>query len=597
MADRGGRVAASAAADTPGMVAKPAVLIRAAVPVVAVTLFEDRAHVVRRASVSVVRGTSRLRIAGVAPVIVDKSVCALVLDASEGRAREEGAPGNGTRASAKGVRVVDVRVHRTRATPEHGRSQGSRALDEAWRALEREKSTLADRRGLIELELEALDALAQTTVEEIAEDAAWARAQADKWQTQLDALDARERALRAEMRGILLAEREVAERMQWLGERRHRQTGRAGQGGGNGASTTGPGIALACELDVLLQADEDCEFELQLDYLVPGACWRPYHRIRLLPGQAGGHGGHGDHGDHGGGHDQGAVEVRSEGCIWQHTGEDWNDVVLSVSTQRSSLGHTPPLLSEDRLQTQRRTAETIAEVREVEIDAIDVREPREQAPSSPLPGVPGVDDGGETVTLRARHRATVPSDGAPYRFELFRFRGDCATELVVAPEIESAVILRTVQHNRAERPLLAGPVDLIRSAGLAGRTKLLYVAPGEPFELGWGPDPALRVYRRQERLEDESRVLSSWTTQRYKIVIRLSNLGDGDKQVRVQERVPVSEIEKVQITIDEAGTSDGASVDEHGIVSWRVDVAAYGHCEVVLRYDVRKHDDVRGLLP
>ena len=33
---------------------------------------------------------------------------------------------------------------------------------------------------------------------------------------------------------------------------------------------------------------------------------------------------------------------------------------------------------------------------------------------------------------------------------------------------------------------LAGPVDLIRDGGFAGRTTLLYVAAGEGFALGWG---------------------------------------------------------------------------------------------------------------
>ena len=146
-----------------------------------------------------------------------------------------------------------------------------------------------------------------------------------------------------------------------------------------------------------------------------------------------------------------------------------------------------------------------------------------------------------------------------------------------------------------KRPLLAGPVDLIRDAGLAGRTSVLYIAPGERFELGWGPDPSLRVHRRDERLEDESRMLSAWTTQRHKVTLRLSNIGDEQKIVHVKECVPVSEIEKVQISVHPDETTSRARPDVNGFLDWTVTLQPFGHDSVTLRYDIKKHDDVRGL--
>src|SRR5690606_3588459 len=121
-------------------------------------------------------------------------------------------------------------------------------------------------------------------------------------------------------------------------------------------------------------------------------------------------------------------------------------------------------------------------------------------------------------------KATIPSDGRPHRVAIFEFEAPAETALVCMPERLAAVTLRSRQVNAASKPLLAGPVDLIRRSGLVGRTSILYIAPGERFELGWGPDPSLRVSRTCEELEFERKLMSSWTRRPRRIEIKLSNL-------------------------------------------------------------------------
>jgi uncharacterized protein (TIGR02231 family) len=517
------------------------------IPIAEVTLLEDRAHVVRRGRVSIVRGTSRVRVAGVAPVLVDKTVGARVLSAS----------GQGRDGS---VRAVDAQVLRRRVVAPEDRPEAVRELDETREVIERELTTLADRRSVLEAELQAMDEVARSTAREITEDVSWSRGHAGEWSAQLDMIDERERALQSELRAIGFAERDVRARLDRLYVRR------------SAAST--PAALEHAEIEVVLVADEAAEIELQIDYVVPGACWRPYHSARLV-GEPGG---------------KARVEVRCDGCVWQSTGEDWNDVALRFSTQRPSLGTTPPLLADDRLAVQRKSSEVVVEAREQEITTTGLGTETVASPE-----VPGIDDAGEVISLRAPAPATVPSDGAPCRVELFRFDSEAETELLVAAELAQAVLLRSVQVNRAAQPLLAGPVDLIRDAGLAGRTSVLYIAPGERFELGWGPDPALRVHRRDERLEDETRMLSSWTTQRHKVTVRLSNIGDAARTVHVKERVPVSEIDKVQVAVHSDESTGRVRPDDDGFLAWTVTLAPFGHGSVTLRYDVKKHDDVRGL--
>lgn len=63
--------------------------------------------------------------------------------------------------------------------------------------------------------------------------------------------------------------------------------------------------------------------------------------------------------------------------------------------------------------------------------------------------------------------------------------------------IITQVVLKSEQSNTAQFPILAGPVDLLRVTELVGKTEIGFVAPGEKFALGWGPDAAMRVQRTQ----------------------------------------------------------------------------------------------------
>ncbi|MCA9716253.1 MAG: DUF4139 domain-containing protein, partial [Myxococcales bacterium] len=258
---------------------------------------------------------------------------------------------------------------------------------------------------------------------------------------------------------------------------------------------------------------------------------------------------------------------------------------------RLSLGTEPPRLVDDVLEATRRSDHIEVQVRQQEVQTTGVG----GAQGGRARDMPGIDDGGEALELRAPGRVTVPSDGRPHRAELFAFTTRARFEHVVMAELTAAALLKSVQANRARLPILAGPVDLIRDGGFTGRTKVNFIASGERFELGWGPDGALRVQRSVERSVEQARVLSSWTTTHYTVELRLSNLGAAARRLAVIERVPVSEIEKVKVAVDSAKTSEQQAPDEEGFVRWSVALEGLARGKLTLAYAIKKHDDVSGI--
>ena len=317
---------------------------------------------------------------------------------------------------------------------------------------------------------------------------------------------------------------------------------------------------------------------------MPGACWRPYHTATWTGA---------------------TLELATDACVWQATGEDWRDVALACSTARPSLGATPPVPVDDLLRVQARGA-LVAVMRDDTIATAGLGAARA------LEQVPGVDDGGQVQVLRAPAPTTIVADGQPHRVRLGAWSTSVEAAHVAFPELAPAVIVRTRAVHTGTVPLLAGPVDLVRDGGYTGRTSVLYIAPGETFELGWGADPALRVHRTHRERRDEAGVLGSWDQVRHRVAIRLSNLGAAARTVTVTERIPVSELaDKVDVTLRpveawQLEDDDGAirdrtprvtarTVGEHGMVSWTVELPGRQRRAIAHEYVVKIHGSVGGL--
>jgi len=530
--------------------------IAARLPIADVLVLEDRARVVRRGRVALGAGQSRIVVDGVAPVLVDRSLA----------------------AEAIGATVLDVRCERRLADPADAERDGAeRARDAA--ALEVEQRAAA-------AEVERLDAdatrahadadglaeLARLALAELAAGAARGRAPAGAAE-RLATLDGRERDARARAAELDAAAGRARAELDALGARLGAARADAGR------------EAARVVIDVV--CDRDGDIEIGVDYVVPGACWRPYHTATL---------------DRAGGH----LEVATDACVWQSTGEDWREVPLRFSTERPSLGATPPALVDDILRVQKKSDVTVVEARDHDVDVgLGAGAARVAAT------VPGIDDGGVARVLVAVHRAIVISDGRPYRVPVTAFSAPAEIAEVAVPERSPCAFVRARATHAGDAPLLAGPVDLVLDHGYVGRASTLFVAPGERFDLGFGPDADVRVHREDRRKRDDAGVLGGWNVTRVRVAVRLSNLGAAVRTIQVTERVPVSEIEAVEVAVspatawaledddgirrDDAPIVTERAIDGDGLVTWSVELPPYGRRAVALEYEVRSKKGVVGL--
>lgn len=431
-------------------------------PVSVVTLLEDRAQVRRMGKVNLSQGLWRVSVEQVAPVLSDKSL----------RAEFVG--------DYPGTRIDDVRVRRKMLVKEADRPAEVQALESELRSLRQALSNITEDRQQLESSFEQVNTILVKGLQELPVDAVWGQLDPKSWREQLSTLFKQLRELRAEILSSYHTQTHLSQQINDLIAKAN--------------ALSRPDRVYAAHIEADLMIPQDGEYEIAFDYVVPNAMWRPWHQARLLL------------------EDKPTVSFRVDGCVWQRTGEDWTDVDLVFSTARASLGTEPPVLADDLLNVQEKSKEIVIQARNQTIQTTGLGAGATSAPTE-TPAtveVPGVDDGGEVRNLRSATKATIPSDGRPYRVPIFSFSSDGSVEYILMPEVACQVILKSEQINTATFPILAGPVDLVRSTEFVGKTSVGFIAPGEKFALGWGPDAAMRVQRTttQKRKQDHLTIVN-----------------------------------------------------------------------------------------
>ena len=502
-------------------------------PVRTVLLLEDRAQVIRRGTIELAAGSKWLRIDGATPLVADRTLTARL---------------------PKGVRLDEIVVHRRWRIGVAEQPPDAAAVTAEVRRLtnllaDQQESMLAlsQQRALLDqavgLYLDNVNQLLPYATEYPArcepefEGLTQQRRQLDRaWHDHEQKRDDVQRQMAAAE-----LKRNVEQRLDHV---------------------------LEANFEIALTVTEPGQHAIEVEYTVPCALWRPIHRATPRDGK---------------------VAFECEAAVWQATGEDWNEVELKFSTARPTQRSEPPTLEDDVVRARRKQEKKVAvRVREQKIATTG------EGTAAEDEGLPGVDDGGETRLLDAAVKTSIAADGRMRRVAISNFEVAGEVDRICCSELTPLVHLRSRQANTGRHPILAGPVDIVRDSGYVGRSEIGFVATGEKFALGWGSEDGLRVRREQQEKRDTTMLTGKQIITRT-VELYLSNLDDKPATFTLQERVPVSEIDKVKIAIDAKESKPAATPDAQGVVSWPIKLAPFGTQQVTLAYTITASSDVQGL--
>ncbi|MFD4836703.1 mucoidy inhibitor MuiA family protein [Achromobacter sp. NPDC058515] len=330
------------------------------------------------------------------------------------------------------------------------------------------------------------------------------------------------------------------------------------------------------------------KLDLAVSYAVAGARWTPSYDARLRPADRN-------------------VDLGYFGVIRQNTGEDWNNVKLTLSTARPSLGGGAPSLQPWIIDVAapppppRPVAAPAPAIAQAEMQA--KRAPRgramEDAAVSPEPVPQAIEvstaqlqNAATSASFQIKNPATLLSDNTTQRVAIATAKLPATLQYQSTPALREAAFLTAQASNNTDFPFLAGPLNTFLDDAFVAASAMKPVMPGEKLELALGADDGISIKRQLVNRYTEGTGFSGSgkrVTYEYKITVK--NNKATKEQVSFKDRLPISRNEKIVVKLISPADRE-IKREEDGKLVWDWEMEPGKSRETVLKFSVDYPGDI-----
>jgi uncharacterized protein (TIGR02231 family) len=278
---------------------------------------------------------------------------------------------------------------------------------------------------------------------------------------------------------------------------------------------------------------------LNLSYIVYGPSWTPAYELRMASAKK-------------------TLKMTYKGTLRQNTGEEWIDAEIRLSTAQAYVGGNQPELSPwyinfyappaypqyslakakryERLaaapaQAMTNMMETEAQVKE----AGNIAPPPELAVAET-----GVESGALNAVFAIQGKTTVASDNQAHTVTIMTRELPAAFRYSTVPKLSARAYLKAKAINETDFPLLRGASSVFLDNTFVTNSTLENVAPGQEFWTFLGVDEAMKVEHKQlNRFEKDQGILGKKRKVEFNYLITITNNRKTEEEIVVWDQLPI----------------------------------------------------------
>ncbi|GEM_PF-939427 len=346
---------------------------------------------------------------------------------------------------------------------------------------------------------------------------------------------------------------------------------------------------------------------VEVEYLIPGANWYPIYDATFNPKTE-------------------KVEIGYYANILQQTGEDWEDVQLSLSTNRPSQALDPGQFAAWYLTpfevSYLNKMRSNAELNNMIVpDAVDdmlsstagtvttnegeliIRGGRAgEVPyvlngitiDKPLGGKKGPEPvksvgyqyslGDFEAVFSSPRKETIRSGGDPQKVPIGHFDLAGEVNLISRPKAAEGAFRQITMTNNTDFPLLPGVVSVFTESGFLGKTVFNEaVLSGNKITLGFGKDETMDIKRKI--IESKKNVKGDKIKKEVTVRIIAENKGKAARKVKLEEPTPVSQDNRIKVKLGQF-LPEPLNIGIDGRAEWSLDLAPAQVDTIIIKYEV-----------
>lgn len=315
------------------------------------------------------------------------------------------------------------------------------------------------------------------------------------------------------------------------------------------------------DIEVLVEVTREGQMTFELTAITLQAGWVPAYDVRLAA-------------------DAASAELTFRAMVRQQTGEDWNNVDLTLSTARPASGGAPPeptpwRISFYRPQPVMKSSMLRGAPAPLMAKNMDGMQSggsvREEAMAEATPAeleTARVSDEQSSVAFHIPRRMDIPSDNSPHACVVAIEKLPVAMEYQAVPKLSPAVFLKSEITNHAAYPLLPGKVSTFVGNTLTGSSYLKKVASGEKFDLFFGTDDQVTV-KREELMQRKEAGMFGSNRASYRYLVTMANFHTQPLTVTLLDQLPLAGDEEIKVSLTEPSHKP-EQVKNDGSIIWKI---------------------------
>ncbi len=346
--------------------------------------------------------------------------------------------------------------------------------------------------------------------------------------------------------------------------------------------------SIIVELDVLRAGS----LNIDISYRVGGAYWYPLYDARVN-------------------FDKKETELVSFASVKQNTGEDWQDVQISLSTARVNVSGVLPEIESWFLRPYqpRKPAGfggsmVLSKQMDLERNLFAAAQQVDPYFTEEPAVIPAEydytlqEDKGISLVYRIPRLASVKSGGEEYKLAVSSQVLSSSFIYSAYPRLSTFAYLGSRVANAKDLQLLGGRVNVFLDGDFVGVSQVKNIAPNEEFDLYLGVDENVKVKRELlEKKVDETLFAGipatiKKTIYRYKVTVE--NYKSKDIMAKIFEAIPVSADDRIKVKVEKVSLEPSLKdyKDKKGIWVWEFELKPKEKKEIFYNYIIEHPRDM-----
>lgn len=333
------------------------------------------------------------------------------------------------------------------------------------------------------------------------------------------------------------------------------------------------------EIIIDIASNSKTVVQVSFSYYVHNAGWSPIYDIRAYQTQV-------------------PLLVKYNANVWQSTGEDWSEVMLTLSSGNPILSNTKPDLQPWRLYFLSTAPRFVGTKNATYLvaDAYESRDDKEAMPmqqfskfeeSSAAAKSPEVytDESGLNVNFSIKVPYDVPSDSKNHLVNIDTYEIPATFIYNSVPKLDAAAFLIAQATGWDKFNLMSGNANLYYQDTYIGQSYLSTANTNDTLSISLGRDKGIVIERKKVNEFCDSKTIGSSKKESLAFEITIRNTKKTAVTLVVEDQIPLSTNKEIEVTVIETGNATYNA--ETGILTWNISLDPGKSEKMMFKYSVK----------